>query len=89
MDERIFKDLIISLNAKLDTIIKLMVLLKTEDKNQSEMIWLLSSAGVQPKDIAEMLGTTSNTVRVALSVLRKQKKKGKKIYLKEEEIDNG
>lgn len=63
------------LSVKLDAIIKLMVFGMTEGKSQTEQIRLLSAAGFKPKDIAETLGTTPNTVRVALSDLRKQKNK--------------
>lgn len=79
MSEKIIKDLITSLNTRLDIIIKLMVLLKAQDKNQSEQIWLLSAGGLQPKEIANILGTTPNTVRVILSGLRRQKAKLKKV----------
>ena len=64
------------LTEKLDTIIKLMVLGMTEGKNQSEQVMLLSTAGFKPKEIAKTLGTTANTVRVALSNLKKEKSKG-------------
>lgn len=77
---KITVDLLTSLNTKLDTIIKLMVLTKAESKSQTELIWLLSSAGLQPKEIAGMIGTTPNTVRVMLFALRKQK--GKKVTAK-------
>jgi len=82
ISEKIIQDLITSLNTKLDIITKLMVLLKAQDKNQSEQIWLLSAAGLQPKEIANILGTTPNTVRVILFGLRKQKAKAKKVHLK-------
>lgn len=82
MNDETVQNLLTSLNAKLDTIIKLMVLTKAEAKSQSELIWLLSLAGVQPKDIAEMLGTTPNTVRVILFTLRKKKGKGRKAQAK-------
>lgn len=36
-----------------------------QDHNQSELIKAMSKSGFQPKEIAELLGTTSNTVRVA------------------------
>ena len=78
MNEKILQDLITSLNSKLDTIIKLMVLTKAEDKTQSDLIWMLSNAGMQPTEIANMLGTTPNTVRVMLFAIRKQKGKAKK-----------
>ena len=63
-----------TLSHKLDVIIKLMLLKMGEGKSQSEQIWLMSQASMQPKDIAELLGTTPNTVRVALSKLRKREK---------------
>jgi DNA-binding CsgD family transcriptional regulator len=88
MSEKIIKDLIISLNTRLDIIIKLMVLLKAQDKNQSEQIWLLSAGGLQPKEIANILGTTPNTVRVILSGLRRQKAKPKKVQKRERRIKN-
>jgi len=61
------------LAAKLDAIIKLMVFAITEGKSQREQIRLLSAAGFQPKEIAEVVGTTPNTVRVALSNLRRHR----------------
>lgn len=79
MNDKILQELIVSLNAKLDTIIRLMVLVTSESKNQSELIWMLSNAGLQPKEIADMLGTTPNTVRVMLFAIRKQKRKGNKV----------
>jgi DNA-binding CsgD family transcriptional regulator len=64
------------LSAKLDAIIKLMMFAMTEGKSQTEQVRLLSAAGFQPKEIAHTLGTTPNTVSVALSNLRKRKDKG-------------
>ena len=61
------------LTQKLDVIIKLMVFSLTEGKNQIEQVRLLSGAGFQPKDIAQTIGTTPNTVRVALSNLRRKR----------------
>jgi DNA-directed RNA polymerase specialized sigma24 family protein len=74
MDEKSMQ----TIAAKLDSIIKLMVFAITEGKSQTEQIRLLSAVGLQPKEIAEAVGTTSNTVRVALSNLRKQGGKGLK-----------
>jgi DNA-directed RNA polymerase specialized sigma24 family protein len=42
-----------------------------DNKPQREQIRLLAAAGFPPKDIAPMIGTTANTVRVALSAIRK------------------
>lgn len=63
------------ISAKLDAIIKLMVFSMSEGKSQTEQVRLLSAAGFQPKEIARTIGTTPNTVRVALSNLRKQRRK--------------
>jgi DNA-directed RNA polymerase specialized sigma24 family protein len=43
--------------------------------SQTKQISKLGSIGFQPKEIAEILGTTSNTVNVALSRLRKSRQK--------------
>ena len=43
----------------------------TRDMNQKESIALLSRAGLGPSEIAGILGTTPNTVNVALAALRK------------------
>ena len=59
------------IEAKLETIVKLLALSVIQDKTMSEKINILSSAGFQPKKIAEMIGTTANTVRVTLSGIRK------------------
>ncbi|MBI5933142.1 MAG: hypothetical protein HY867_05500 [Chloroflexi bacterium] len=42
---------------------------------QTNQIKKLNAIGFQPKEIAEILGTTSNTVNVALNRLRKSEKK--------------
>ncbi len=72
MDEKVVEVLC----AKLDAIIKLMVFAITEAKSQTERIRLLSKAGFEPKQIAQTLGTTPNTVRVTLSNLKKQTSEG-------------
>jgi len=62
---------------KLNILIKLIALGLCKDKTQSEQIAFLSSAGISPKEIANLLGTTSNTVSVTLSGIKKKKKKVK------------
>jgi DNA-binding NarL/FixJ family response regulator len=44
---------------------------------QREQIAILNQAGLSPKDIAALLGTSSNTVRVELVALRKAGRGGK------------
>ena len=62
---------------KLDVLIRLVAMGLYGEKTQKQKIDILDMAGLQPKEIAEMLGTTSNTVSVALAGLRKERKKGK------------
>jgi DNA-binding CsgD family transcriptional regulator len=47
-------------------------------KTQREQIKLLSKAGLPPREIADAIGTTANTVRVELAAMRKSEKKGGK-----------
>jgi DNA-directed RNA polymerase specialized sigma24 family protein len=61
--------------ARLDMIIRLLAASIAADKPQRERIRLLSSAGLAPQEIAHALGTTSNTVRVALVGIRKSGRK--------------
>ena len=56
---------------KLDQILRILVITVTRGLKQREQIALLDQAGFQPKAIAELLGTSSNTVRVELVGLRK------------------
>jgi len=59
---------------RLDAIIKLLTIDVMKDKTQKEKIILLNDAGFGPKQISEIIGTSSNTVNVALSNLRKKQK---------------
>jgi DNA-binding CsgD family transcriptional regulator len=60
---------------KIDQILHILAVIATKDMKQREQIALLNRAGLQPKNIAELLGTSSNTVRVELVALRKSKDK--------------
>jgi DNA-binding CsgD family transcriptional regulator len=60
---------------RLDILIRLTAMGLCVEKSQKEKIELLNSAGLQPKQIADLIGTTSNTVSVTLAGLRKQRKK--------------
>jgi DNA-directed RNA polymerase specialized sigma24 family protein len=52
---------------------KLLVLMATKDLPQTEKIAFLAKAGFGQKEIAELIGTTSNTVGVALNRIKKRK----------------
>lgn len=65
-------DVIAILAAKFDTLIRLQATLAVDRLGtQREKILFLSKAGLPPKEIADILGTTANTVSVALSKSRK------------------
>jgi DNA-directed RNA polymerase specialized sigma24 family protein len=71
------------ISKKMDRVIRLLALNLIKDmKTQKEKILTLSSFGFGPSEIAELLGTTSGTVSVALSQARKKKKE----KIAEEEI---
>lgn len=58
---------------KLDLISRLIAIDVLQDvKTQKDKILLLSTSGFQPTEIASILGTSSNTVNVALSKARKE-----------------
>jgi hypothetical protein len=59
---------------KLDVLIRLVAMALCGDKTQREKIGILDRAGLTPRVIADVLGTTRNTVSVALSKRRKRKK---------------
>jgi CRP-like cAMP-binding protein len=52
---------------------KLLAVGIADNKPQKEQIRLLSLGGLQPTEIAQLLGTTRNSVNVTLSQLRKSK----------------
>jgi len=59
---------------KLDVLIRLLAISLTADKSQGEQIALLKKATFQPKEIANLLGTTPNAVSVSLSKMRRRQK---------------
>jgi DNA-directed RNA polymerase specialized sigma24 family protein len=72
MDEKQFKEII----SKMDLITRLLVLNLMKDmKVQKDKIVTLSSFGFGPSEIAKLIGTTPNTVSVALSEIKKKAKK--------------
>jgi DNA-binding CsgD family transcriptional regulator len=56
---------------RLDQIFKMLAIVATGDLRQRDRIALFSKVGLSPKQIAELLGTSSNTVRVELVSIRK------------------
>lgn len=62
---------------------KLLILLLTKDLSQNEKIIFLDKSWFQPKDIAEIINTTPNTVRVTLAKIRKNSNKRNKLNAQE------
>lgn len=58
---------------ELQKIAKLLVLDFSKDFTQTKSIETMSKVGFKPKEIAELLGTSSNTVSVTLSKKRNKK----------------
>jgi hypothetical protein len=54
-------------------LVNLLALLLVQELKQPEQIALLNRAGFRPFEIAALLGTTPNTVRVQLSVQKREK----------------
>lgn len=63
---------------QLDEIARLLVAQLVRGKKQVEVIEDLDRCGIEPKRIADFLGTTRNTVNVALANIRKRKRKAPK-----------
>ena len=57
---------------KFDTVIKLLTISSLKGEKQLEKIKILSGEGLPPKEIADLLGTSANTVSVALNKLKKK-----------------
>lgn len=58
---------------------KLLILLFIKDLPQKEKIEFLDKSGYSPKDIADLVGTTSNTVSVTLNKLKNKIKLESKV----------
>jgi len=65
---------------------RLLSILVTKGLKQREQIDALSRVGFSPKEIAELIGTTANTVSVTLAQMRKQAATSKRSV--EEEAPN-
>ncbi len=64
-----------TLARQLERIANLLALLVTHGKPQMEQIAVLSGAGYSSAEIAQLVGTTRNTVSVALSQMKSRKQK--------------
>ena len=58
---------------KVEKILRILAAIATQGLKQREQIALLDKAGLEPKAIADLLGTSANTVRVELVRIRRIK----------------
>lgn len=65
-----FDELLVQLRATNALLAKLLSV--NAELTQGDLILVLARAGISPAEIADILGTTSNTVNVALSRSRKK-----------------
>jgi DNA-binding CsgD family transcriptional regulator len=73
MSDKQFKEF----TRKIDTLIKLTAISALQDRPMARSIQILSETGLRPKEIAQILGTTSHYVSVALSRKKKVRRKRK------------
>ena len=65
------EDLLTEISKKLDVISRLLALSLPKAISQNQKMKILSELGLQPMAIANIIGTTANTVRVELSKMKK------------------
>ena len=63
------------LSEKIDTLIKLTAINALKDRSLTDQVEILSEIGLQPKEIATILGTDPNTVSVLKSRVKRRSKK--------------
>jgi DNA-directed RNA polymerase specialized sigma24 family protein len=61
-----------AITTKLDAITRLLAMSAIEGKQLKQQVSLLHSLGLQPREIADVLGKTPNHIRVLLHELRKE-----------------
>lgn len=57
---------------KLDLLVKLTALSVTRGREFRDQVKMLSDIGLGPKEIAELLGKTANTISVTLHLMKKK-----------------
>ena len=63
------------IKTRLDKLIRIVALSSTKGLTSTDSIFMLHQAGFAPKEIADIIGTTSNVVNVRLSEMRKREVK--------------
>lgn len=68
-----------AITSRLDALIRLTVLGLPETVSEDTMVSVLSQMGFQPNEIATMIGSTANAVRIRLHRIRKKTKGNQKV----------
>ena len=71
MDNEIFQK---EITKRLDAIIRLLAASSMKEASLTEKIFFLNKSGFTPKEISEIINTSSNYVSVILSTMRKKEK---------------
>jgi hypothetical protein len=72
--------------ARLDEMaVRLLGIIAVRGLPRNQQIAVLSRVGFAPREVAILLGTTANSVRVSLVSIRKAEKEGRRLGLVEEE----
>ena len=74
MNEQILREL----NDNVKTLVRLNAIAMVSGRPQREQIHLLAQGGFSPKQIADLIGTSANTVSVELSRKKREKARGSK-----------
>jgi len=69
MSEQLLREI----NESLKSLVRLTAIATTSGRSQRDQIHLLSQGGFSPKQIADFIGTSPNTVSVELSRRKKEK----------------
>jgi hypothetical protein len=68
--------------------VRLLGVIAVRGMPQTQQIAILSRVGFTPKAIADLVGTTANTVRVALVGIRRDEREGRRVSLRRQEQDD-
>lgn len=67
------EDILKEVSNKLDIVIRLLAIEVVKGRELKGQVKFLHQAGLEPKEIAEILGKTPNAIRVTLFAIRKEK----------------
>jgi len=66
------EDILKEVSSKLDRVVRLLAIEVSRGRELKDQVRFLHQAGIEPKEIAEILGKTPNTIRVTLFAIRRE-----------------